>query len=260
MQKYVRLEKAVGETPLSALEAYRTEHPELLNVPLTYAGRLDPMASGTLLILCGDECKVRDIYNALDKEYEFEVLFGYSTDTGDTLGMPKRAAKTERYSLNKLSQIAAKLRGVHTVPYPAFSSKTVAGKPLFEYALSNKLHTIAIPTVEMRIYKLRCESVRTITGSTLLERILSKIVLLKSNDFRAEAIGLAWSDLLKNDNTQYAIAKFRAVVGSGSYIRTLAPMIAKLAGTDGIAYSIHRRAIGRYMPIVGRFGWWRKRY
>ena len=56
MKKFVTLEKAVGETPLSALERHRGEHPELLGIPMAYAGRLDPMASGKLLVLIGDEC------------------------------------------------------------------------------------------------------------------------------------------------------------------------------------------------------------
>jgi tRNA U55 pseudouridine synthase TruB len=259
MQKYVTLEKLVGETPLSALEIFRTEHPELQNVPMTYAGRLDPMASGTLIILCADECKNRTSYDSLDKEYEFEVLFGFATDTGDVLGIPRSVAETQRYSQKKLSRIALALQGMHTVPYPAFSSKTVAGIPLFEHALKDTLHTIEIPSVDMRVYRLRCESIRTATGDTLLERILSKIVLLQSNEFRSEAIGQKWSELLRSNNTQYAIAKFRAVVGSGTYIRTLASMIAVQTGTDGIAYSIHRSKIGKYQSLIGGYGFWRKR-
>lgn len=259
MQKYVVLQKLVGETPLSALEAYRKEHPELQKTPMTYAGRLDPMASGKLIVLQGDECKDRAAYDSLDKEYEFEVLFGYATDTGDVLGIARRVVETQRYSVKKLARISAGLRGVHTVPYPAFSSKTVAGIPLFEYALKRTLHTIQIPTVDMRIYRLTCEGIRTVTGDTLLERILSKIVLLQSEEFRSEEIGQKWSELLRGDDKQYAIAKFRAVVGAGTYIRTLASLIAMQSGTDGIAYSIHRTKIGKYRTWGG-LGWWSRTY
>jgi len=58
--------------------------------PLTYAGRLDPMAEGVLIILVGDECKKKQKYLGLDKEYEIEVLFGLETDTQDILGVIKR--------------------------------------------------------------------------------------------------------------------------------------------------------------------------
>ena len=64
-EKYITLEKAVGETPLSCAEAYRSAHPELEGTPMAYAGRLDPMASGRLLILLGDECKNQANYHKI---------------------------------------------------------------------------------------------------------------------------------------------------------------------------------------------------
>ena len=259
MQKYVVLEKSVGETPLVALESFRKEHEELASVPLTYAGRLDPMASGKLLVLCAEECKKRSEYDTLDKEYEFEVLFGCTTDTGDVLGLPAPVLETQRYSIKKMARVARELRGVHTVSYPAFSSKPVNSIPLFEYARNKTLHTIEIPTLDMRVYGLRCDGIRAVSSATLLEKILSKIVLLQSSDFRSDEIGYAWSELLAGKDTQYAIARFTARVSSGTYIRTLASMIAQRVGTDGIAYSIHRSVIGRYQPIVGGLGFWRKR-
>ena len=259
MQKYVVLEKSVGETPLLTLEIFRAQHEEFKDVPLSYAGLLDPMASGKLIILCGDECKNRSAYDSLDKEYEFEVLFGCTTDTGDVLGIPTMAEETQRYSKKKLARISNELRSVHTVPYPAFSSKTVNGVPLFEYARKKTLHTIHVPTLDMRVYGLHCDGVRAVSSAILLEKILSKIVLLQSGDFRSDEIGRAWSELLAGQEKQYAIAKFTAVVSSGTYIRTLASMIAKNVGTDGIAYSIHRSTIGKYQPLFGGYGFWRKR-
>lgn len=86
MQKFIMLDKAVGETPLSCAEAYRTEHPELEGVSMAYAGRLDPMASGKLLVLLGEECKNQTAYHSLDKEYEFSVLLGVGSDSHDVLG------------------------------------------------------------------------------------------------------------------------------------------------------------------------------
>lgn len=80
------LEKAVGETPLSCAEAFRSNHPELDGVSMAYAGRLDPMASGKLLVLLGDECKNQTAYHGLDKEYEFSVLLGIGSDSHDVLG------------------------------------------------------------------------------------------------------------------------------------------------------------------------------
>ncbi len=95
MKRYVVLEKFVGQTPLECAEAWRAEHPQYADVPLAYAGRLDPMASGKLLILIGEECKQQARYHGLDKRYEFQVLCGFSSDSGDVLGLAKRGGSAE---------------------------------------------------------------------------------------------------------------------------------------------------------------------
>src|SRR3989338_4911372 len=86
MKGIIILNKKEGETPLAALEAFRRKNKEYANTKLTYAGRLDPMASGLLLLLAGEEIKNKEKYLNLDKEYEFEILFGFQTDTYDILG------------------------------------------------------------------------------------------------------------------------------------------------------------------------------
>ena len=65
MRRYAVIEKNIGETPLMAVESFRKLNPELLQYPMTYAGRLDPMASGKLVVLIGDECKRQAIFFSL---------------------------------------------------------------------------------------------------------------------------------------------------------------------------------------------------
>ena len=84
---YVLLYKTVGQTPLECMELWRQTKPELKDTPLAYAGRLDPMAEGVLLVLIGEECKKQADYHNLDKEYEFEILFGVHSDSGDVLDL-----------------------------------------------------------------------------------------------------------------------------------------------------------------------------
>ena len=70
MKKVIILNKNGWETPLQCLEFFRLKYKEYKNIPMTYAGRLDPMASGVLVILVGEECKKKEKYLKLDKEYE----------------------------------------------------------------------------------------------------------------------------------------------------------------------------------------------
>jgi tRNA U55 pseudouridine synthase TruB len=45
------------------------------------------MAEGKMLILAGEACKEREKYLGLDKEYIFEILLGFKSDTKDILGI-----------------------------------------------------------------------------------------------------------------------------------------------------------------------------
>src|SRR3989338_1666703 len=128
MENIVKIYKKRGETPLEALELFRVEHPVLNNTPMTYAGRLDPLAEGELVILIGEECKNKEKYTDLDKEYEVEILFGFETDTGEILGIVTKSVFDQHQVLvkNELESFVGK----HSWKYPAYSSKTVNGKPL----------------------------------------------------------------------------------------------------------------------------------
>ena len=82
--------KPVGISPLDAIKILKEKYPELKDEKMTYAGRLDPLAEGALLILAGNAVHKKEKYLKLDKEYEGEILFGFNTDTYDILGLSKR--------------------------------------------------------------------------------------------------------------------------------------------------------------------------
>lgn len=56
-QNILLLYKPVSITPLELIEKFRLDNPLYKDSKLGYAGRLDPMAEGLLLILVGDENK-----------------------------------------------------------------------------------------------------------------------------------------------------------------------------------------------------------
>jgi tRNA pseudouridine(55) synthase len=271
MPKYVTLEKAVGQTPLECVEAWRdTQLTEYKDIPLAYAGRLDPMASGKLLILLGDECKVQEKYHNLDKEYEFSVLFGVGSDTGDVLGRLQFAPVPE-FSENKIKQIAKSLVGHVNLPYPHFSSKTVKGKPLHVWTLEGRLNEITIPTKESDIYKLKLTKLEQKTREEIYKEVSKKIETIKpvtesskalGNDFRRVDVRADWLKFKQagaNTDTFY-IAKFSCIASSGTYMRTLAEIIGRDLGTNSLAYHIHRTIIGKYQPLPLITGFWLKQF
>lgn len=274
MEKYVLLDKEVGETPLSCAERFRATRPDLANIPLSYAGRLDPMASGKLLVLIGEECKHQANYHELDKEYEFSVLFGIASDTQDVLGRIQTTPATSVFTEGviraadetnsvpallerKLTTIVNSLIGPLTVPYPLFSAKTVKGKPLHMWTLEGRLDEIEIPTRTSKIYSLELLNTKIISRKEIARLALEKIETIPEvtdprkalgNDFRRVDVRQDWQTIANDESLplEYLIANFRCIASSGSYMRTLATIIAKELGTTGLAWSIHRTVIGVY--------------
>lgn len=270
MRKYAVMEKAVGETPLQALTRYKAAHPELFDVRMAYAGRLDPMASGKLLILIGDECKRQREYHGLDKEYRFEVLFGVGSDTHDVLGLLSFAEHVPTIRGPELARIARDLSGTElALPYPHFSSRTVQGKPLHMWTLEDRLDEIEIPVARTRIHSLALTSLETRTAETVYEAALAKIESIPQvtderkalgADFRRVDVRTSWQEFLDTHRgNRFPVASFTCICSSGTYMRSLAAHLGDLFKTPALAASIQRTEVGRYRPLPFNFGFWQKR-
>lgn len=255
MKRYVVLEKAVGQTPLMALSVWKEENPVYKDIPASYAGRLDPMASGKLLVLLGDECKKQKQYTSLDKEYDVEILLDAKSDTGDALGLIEYSGKETRVDPRILAEIYRAEEHVYTRPYPAFSSKTVNGKPLFMYALEGTLDTIDIPQHEEEIYTIRDLGTKRVSVGELRQRIdvfLAKVPTTDEPskalgaDFRIDAVRKSWETFFSSaGEREFVLLKLRVACASGTYMRSLAMRIGSALGTKGLALSIHRTRIGK---------------
>ncbi|HMO78120.1 MAG TPA: hypothetical protein PKA42_02725 [Candidatus Paceibacterota bacterium] len=256
MIPYVLLDKKVGETPLEVTETWRSNHPEMSGVPLAYAGRLDPMASGKLLVLIGEECKQQAKYHHLDKEYQVTILFGLESDSGDVLGIINPGV-TKELNEELILEILKLLPGEIELPYPIFSSKTVAGKPLHTWAMENRLAEITIPTKTSEIYTLDFNKLSIMNRDEVTKAALQKISLLPKvtdprkalgNDFRRPSVLASWEVFAKQGQSEdkFFLADITCRCSSGTYMRTLAEVIAKKAGTTGLAFAIHRTVIGHY--------------
>jgi len=255
MKPFVVLQKKVGETPLMALSAWKAAHPAYADIPASYAGRLDPMAHGKLLVLLGEECKRQTHYTGLDKEYEIEVLLDVGSDTGDALGIVTGSKRETRVDERMVMQALALEKGRHVRPYPIFSSKTVNGKPLFLHALEGTLHNIEIPTHEERIDSIRLLGMEKCSGTALRTRTESFLALAPTSDepskalgadFRIKDVRTSWNTVLTDESRSYAVLTLRVVCGSGTYMRALAGRIGESLGTKALALSIGRTKIGKY--------------
>lgn len=253
LSQVLNLYKRRGETPLECLQRFRSKRPKYLGIKMTYAGRLDPMAEGVLLVLVGDKIKDKNKILSLDKSYECEVLFGFSTDSFDILGKVIDDAKEDtlkQISKNKILKNSFKrFTGKFNQEYPIFSSKTFKGKSLFEYARGKAQVEVdfVIPKKEIKIYKINKESFSFISKESLFKKIKERISFVKG-DFRQEEIAKIWCKKLKNNrNRKFPILKITVFCSSGTYIRSLADKLGKdLFIAPSLAFSIKRLSVGNY--------------
>ncbi|MSU44691.1 hypothetical protein EXS45_00705 [Candidatus Nomurabacteria bacterium] len=256
MKKILLLNKRGGETPLEALNRFRKGDLRYKDVKMTYAGRLDPMASGLLLVLVGEETKNKEKYLKLDKEYKFEILFGFATDTYDILG--KVISVSLRQDLSgKMKLVEKKIKdnikfftGKFIQKYPLYSSKTVKGKQLFEYA--RKGVDVEVPEKEVSVKELKFFKLKKINNIKLLTNIEKRIKKVKG-DFRQNEILKIWRKKLNpvqgrasHKKSEFFLASFEIKCGSGTYVRSIVHSLGERISIPGLAFSIKRTKIGKW--------------
>ena len=255
-QTILKLYKNRGETPLECLERFKIDNPEYKNEKMTYAGRLDPLAEGLLLVLVGEECKNKDKYLGMDKIYEVDVLFGFSTDTYDILGKVLQTSKCESLecsdglAFNDIKKFQPIFNDIKTFigksfqKYPPFSSKTIKGKSLFSLFKSGELKDEEIPVKEVEIKDIKIKGGRTISKTDLEKYIIESINLVKG-DFRQKEILNIWEKSLKEAKQDNSMIISLAVdCTSGTYMRSLSNSIGEKVGIPALALNIKRIKVG----------------
>lgn len=245
----ILMNKKIGETPLECLNRLRTEQSEYEKVPLTYVGRLDPMADGLLLVLAGDECKKREDFLGLDKEYVCEILWGFETDTYDILGKVTASHYVVEKDLEKFSETLQKFVGKSQQKFPPYSSRPVKGKPLHEWARAGRLNEIEIPSKEIDIKSIDFLATRSIPQTEIQKIILQRISLVKG-DFRQAEIAEKWCNCFDDKaDANFAVSKIRVGCSTGTYIRGLVQEMGKMLGFGAIVLSLTRTKIGDFKII-----------
>ncbi len=237
--------KPTGWTPLKAAIEYKKINPDLSKLKISYAGRLDPMAEGILLLLVGEENKKRHEYEDLEKKYESEIIFGISTDSFDGLGLIEKI-KFADIPRERVEKCLASFTGKQKQKYPPYSSKTVSGKPLYWWARNKKLNEIKIPERSIEIYSIELLDFNEIDSETMVNEIIEKIRKV-DGDFRQKEIIKNWKNFVKeNKNRNFLKIKIKISCSSGTYIRRIASDLGEKLGSVVFSFSIKRISVGKY--------------
>lgn len=204
------IEKPCGYTINEFIEKYKKDN----NInKLCFCGRLDPMARGKILLLIDEECKMVSKYLNLDKTYQFEICFGFQTDTDDFLGLIEN--KTDTVIPIIIHDVVEYIQNISDYEFNQkfhqYSSKKINGKTLREQKLDN------IPTHKVKIYETKYIGISVNDFKNFINSIINNINTIdKTKNFRQTEIISQW----KNINRQNICSiKLEMKVSSGFYIR-----------------------------------------
>ncbi len=233
--------KPLGWTPLDCIKEIKKVQPELESSPITYAGRLDPMAEGVIVFLSDDDRHKKEEFQSLEKVYEATFLFGVSSDTYDALGIIARGGTTAKIEID---ESLANLKSDHLLPFPPYSSYKIEGKPLHWWANEGRLDEIEIPNKLMSVV----EATDVCIFESPLEKIRSDAlerIKLVNGDFRQTEVTKSWNDLNKANENLFT-ASVTLKVTSGTYIRSIAQMLGEQLGCGAILFKLKRTSVGQY--------------
>jgi tRNA pseudouridine55 synthase len=228
------IDKPEGQTPLQALK--RLQQTQNLSGPLTYAGRLDPMASGLLIVLGAPDHLQKEQWLALDKVYKAVFLVGAGSDSGDILGLVERGKPYQGDPVEALKS----LKGEQLLKVPVWSSVPVAGKSLVRRLRQGE-------QVEAPFRKMRVDGVEEIEikQRSLKELAIEAELRIRQveGEFRQEQAVESWKRL---EDVLALLISATISCGSGCYIRSLAVALGERLQSKALLWSLRRTQVGAY--------------
>lgn len=178
-----------------------------------HLGTLDPNACGVLVLLCGKATKLNQKLSGGTKVYRSVFTFGIETDTLDTAG--------EVIVKSDIIPTAEQLRhmlpvGETEITIPKFSAVHIGGERAYD--LARKGIDFTPPTKTVTIHRFEIINFAPEDAALAVRR-----ETLASNEFY-----------------------FEIECQTGTYVRSLAKLVAKRLGTVAIASSIIRTRVGDF--------------
>lgn len=243
--------KCFGITSNEFARRYKLEN-NLENV--CYAGRLDPLAQGNMLILTNEDTKKVKHYLKHDKVYTFDLILGISTESHDCLSKINNICNTEFNDtiILKLSEFI-KTYNIQTYPFVSnyiIKHTTNEGiyikKPLWWfYANGYKESDIILPSKNVNIYNYKINSIDQVKLNKLVDKFINRISLIDNqqtqDELKTKDIISQWEQY-SNSLQNCIVIKMEMGVSSGFYIRQFCNDFGKYINNEAIAFDITRKS------------------
>jgi tRNA pseudouridine55 synthase len=191
-----------------------------------HLGTLDPLATGVLPLVIGNLTRLAQFYTSSEKTYEGTIRFGFATDTYDSEGEPTSPAQTVTLTLDQMRELASRFRGVIEQIPPPFSAKKIHGVPA--YKLARKHVEVALKPVQVEIKEF-------------------EITRVDDNRISGNAhVGPDAPVRTAEQSSAGCVARFRARVASGTYMRSVAHDMGQQIGCGAHLQSLRRTAVGEF--------------
>lgn len=182
-----------------------------------HLGTLDPAACGVLVLLCGRATKLTNQLHAPTKVYRTLLLWGKETDTLDDEGQVV-ATSSVVPSIAEIEKVLPSMIGKIQIEVPKFSAVHIQGK---------------------RAYELARQGIDFVPPTKMV--MINRFELLDSAQCERDLAAIGESFTLPS-NAQY----FEIECQTGTYIRSLAKLLATHLGTVATASVIIRTQVGQF--------------
>ena len=234
--------KQIGETSKQFSDRIKNE---MLVQKVCLCGKLDPMARGYTNILIDKDTKKMSLYLSSDKEYEFYIVLGISTDSDDILGnISDCKQKIDEHDISTVLNYMNNLTYVKTQKFHHYSAihlkKGTVNKPLWYWYKQGNLLDDEIPSKNVYVDNVEYIDQLVLDLKRYRRIVLDNLNKVTDPNFYSDAIITSWENF--NKISKVILLKYKTRVSSGFYIR----MIAKDLKSKGIKchiYDIYRTNI-----------------
>jgi len=228
--------KSIGESNGDIIKRIKQEY----NCKkICFAGRLDPMAHGLVIVLTDEDVKNSDKYMYSGyKKYKFEFIVGFRTDSGDLLGLIN---KVDFENTGNVVECALKHDKQYNQQYHLFSSFLVNKKPLWWYGINGVNINCDLPSKQVNIKNIDFLDERVMTSAQLKDYINDNLNTVPNNKYRKEDIIECYDKhFANNGDKEYNVFSFDITVSSGFYVRQFVQDIADKLNLAMTTMSIYR--------------------